>query len=373
MTLPIVPLPELRERLLVHLRSVHARPDLGYRAALEPIGGGFSGARILSFELQDPPPALHGPLVLRVLAGEETARRLRRESSAQDAASRLGFPAPRIRASGGADAGLGGPFVVMDRVRGGRLVRWWIAALVAGALLTLVNLSPGPLVTGYLLGCAWVGLAMGHYQVLLHRLPLDKVRAIFTERGIEPAELSPRVWLESTEKAIAAHGLDGLAPGMRWLQDHEPTPVRAVLCHGDIQPLNIMATWTRVTGVLDWELSCVADPELDVAVAKSDLTLLPGPWLGAVFAPIYGFYLVAVRLAMRIDPARLRYYEALRAFFMLTMTTAHFHATRANKEAGVANPAGHAPDLPPFYFRMLVAAHVRRFRRLTGVALALRA
>lgn len=368
-----VALPVLRERLLAHLRSESGCPQLSYRHAPEPMTGGFSAASLYRFELAFAPTHLAHPLVLRVLAGRDSERRLRRESVVQDAAAQLGFPTPRVRMVGAPDVGLGGPFVVMDRLRGKSLARFWFASLATGALCAVLLQSAWPLVAGHLLGCAWMGLVMGRYQLRLHRIPIEAVRAKLDDGGLDARELDPEVWLETAERAIGEQRLDGYAPGLRWLREHGLAMSTPTLCHGDLQPLNMMATWTGVTGVLDWELTCVADPELDVAVAKSDITLLPGPWLGALFSPIYAAYALTLRVVGRVDRPRLRYYEALRAFVMLAMVAEQFRATQANKAAGVPDPAGTAPDLPPFFARMLIRAHERRFRRLTGVAIRERA
>lgn len=366
-----VALPALREALLAHLRETSGCADLAYRHAPEPMAGGFSTASIHAFELEAAPAGLDGPLVLRVLSGSDSEPRWARETLVQGTAARLGFPTPRLRLVGAEAVGLGGPFVVMDRLAGGKLIRWWTAWLLAGVGAAWVLGSPWPLLVGHAVGCACVGLVMARYQRRLHRLPVASVREACVERGVAFEALSARVWMDTAQRAITAQRLDGYAPGLQWLRAHEPAIARAVLCHGDIQPLNFMATWTRVTGILDWELACVADPELDVATTKCDVLLLPGPWLGAVFWPLYAFYVLG--LGRGLDRARLRYYEALRAFVMLAMVAEQFRATQANKAAGVPEPAGTAPDLPPFFARMLIRAHERRFRRLTGVAIAERA
>jgi aminoglycoside phosphotransferase (APT) family kinase protein len=362
-----VALPLLRERLLAHLRRESGCPDLAYRRGPEPMTGGFSAATLYGFELDAAPVHLGQPLVLRVLSGNDCERRMKRESVVQETAAQLGFPTPRVRMVGEPEVGLGGPFVVMDRLRGRSLARFWFASLAAGALGAVMLRSVWPFVAGHLFGCAWVGLVMARYQLRLHRIPIEAVRARLAQGGLDDRELDPDVWLQTAERAIGAQRLDGYAPGLRWLREHGPVPSTPTLCHGDIQPLNMMATWTGAVGVLDWELTCVADPELDVAVAKSDLTLLPGPWLGALFSPIYAAYVLTLRLVGRVDRARLRYYEALRAFVMLTMVAEQFRATQANRVAGAEHPAGTGPDLPPFFARMVIRAHERRFLRLTGV------
>ena len=353
--------------LLEHLRQVTGDSALRYKSPPKSIGGGFSGAKLYGFELSSPPADLAGPVVLRMSVGRDATSRQRREAALQDAAGRLGCAVPRIRLTGAATVGLGGPFFIMDRVAGIPLSRWGRVSTGLAALVAIALGHVWPLLLAFFLSSAVVGIAIGIHQHRLHRLRLEDVKRIYGEHGLEDADVGIAYWLEIAADAIDAEKLEGYRPGLQWLRDNRIVPTRPKLCHGDIQPRNFMAGWTRVTGIIDWELACVADPELDVAVLRCDVILLPGPWLAPLYFPMYWSYLAYLLTKTRFDPQRLRYYEALRTLFILTSATRHYLTTLRLKADDVDDRPG--PDIPPFWMRMLTRAHVRRFRKLTDVRL----
>ena len=360
--------PDIEQGLLEFLREDTGDSGLQYASPPRLITGGFSGAWIFGFELASPPQKLAGPLVFRMLMGEDTALRQRREAALQDAAGSLGCKVPRIRLTGPESAGLGGPFFIMDRLEGGPLVRWYLPPLLLAIVASVVFQSGWFLLLGHLLGSVWVGITLAVHQRRIHRLPLQDVKVIYARHGIEDAQVDYAYWLQIARDAMDRGGLTQYLPGLQWLRDHQLVPVRPTLCHGDIQPLNFLASWTRVTGIIDWEIACIADPELDVAAMRCDVILLPGPWLGPWLFPMYWSYLAYLRATGSVDPQRLRYYEALRTFFMLANATDHYLTTQRLKAEAADDIPG--PDLPPFFMRMLVRAHVRRFHKLTGIRLA---
>ena len=57
-----------------------------------------------------------------------------------------------------------------------------------------------------------------------------------------------------------------------WLQEHCPPDAGAVLIHNDFKFDNLVLDpndWTRIIGVLDWEMSSIGDPFMDLGVALS--------------------------------------------------------------------------------------------------------
>ena len=52
-----------------------------------------------------------------------------------------------------------------------------------------------------------------------------------------------------------------------WLDDHRPATCRIGICHGDYQFANVMFSpdEPRLAAIVDWELSTLGDPKLDVA------------------------------------------------------------------------------------------------------------
>lgn len=48
-----------------------------------------------------------------------------------------------------------------------------------------------------------------------------------------------------------------------------------MICHGDFQPLNILADHGRLTGVIDWVKATIADPAFDYGAALAILATVP--------------------------------------------------------------------------------------------------
>jgi aminoglycoside phosphotransferase (APT) family kinase protein len=53
--------------------------------------------------------------------------------------------------------------------------------------------------------------------------------------------------------------------GLRWLHDHRPEPLEAVVSHGDFRLGNVAVSERGLESVLDWEFAHVGDPREDVA------------------------------------------------------------------------------------------------------------
>jgi len=76
------------------------------------------------------------------------------------------------------------------------------------------------------------------------------------------------------------------APVWKWLVENQPLIENPVLNHGDCNPGNYMFRGVDVVGVFDWEMCCLAAPEVDLAYLCSNnefftlgLDEIPGvPW-----------------------------------------------------------------------------------------------
>ena len=104
--------------MTVPLRPGSAARRIVIGAPPAPLAGGFWAA-LYAFRLERAPQELSGELVARVIPTDEA--HCQREALMQTAAAAAGFPAPRIHLTGGRDAGLGRPYIIMDRMPGGTL------------------------------------------------------------------------------------------------------------------------------------------------------------------------------------------------------------------------------------------------------------
>jgi aminoglycoside phosphotransferase (APT) family kinase protein len=93
----------------------------------------------------------------------------------------------------------------------------------------------------------------------IHAIPLDCIPAL--------PQPSPVELLSEMKARFAIYGGDRpvFALAFRWLDDHLPQSVEAVLLHGDFRMGNIMVDADGLAAVLDWELAHLGDRHQDLA------------------------------------------------------------------------------------------------------------
>ena len=124
---------EVAKRLLDHLARGFGCPDAAYIAGPARIQGGFDTA-IFGFTLDHAPPALTGPLILRLCRPGTDPGRVKLETVVQNTLVEMGFPAPRVMVTESDPGILGGPFMLMTRLSGQTLAHG-IEGLGAGTSL----------------------------------------------------------------------------------------------------------------------------------------------------------------------------------------------------------------------------------------------
>jgi aminoglycoside phosphotransferase (APT) family kinase protein len=154
---------------------------------------------------------------------------------------------------------IGTPFYLMDRVPG---------VVVSDRLPELYRLSPH--------SHGGFGFAMMDALVEVHSVDWKSLK--LSDIGVEDGYLDRQVdrWLSqySTRKFRELPHLEMLAD---WLQNNRPPAQKPVLMHGDYRLDNILFSPqppARVLAIIDWELTTIGDPLLDLALA---LVFWPGP------------------------------------------------------------------------------------------------
>ena len=342
--------------LLDYLREKTRRPALDYADAPQRMVGGFDAA-IFGFRLQTAPSDLSGPLVLRLFHPSGEPERARREAAVQNALAEMGYPAPRVFIAESAPAPLGGAFLVMARMPGRSLAHGFeglgSGRRIAGILRLLLGL---PRLRRLLLGL-W-----DEAQIRLHALPAEGFARALDAAGLAPESFAFGAQLARIEAGIAEAGLAGLEPGLAWLRAQLPAGKRPrVICHGDLQPFNILAENGRLTGVIDWARIVIGDPALDLGAALAILATVPiavpPPLQPVLRTAMNGMARAHVRACGRAgaaDSAALRYYQVFTC--MTQLTSLGLNVARGKANAGAYHsPAG---------VRRL-AAHIRRLAGIT--------
>jgi aminoglycoside phosphotransferase (APT) family kinase protein len=209
-------------------------------------------AYIYRFRLQGDhplPQAFDSPLTLRVYGGSGAAARARHEFSMMCHVRLLGYPSPWPLILEQDCRIFGGPFLILEWIPGitllDRLRRRFTRFLRVPTQLAQMHLN-------------------------LHALPVTGIPA-------PPGEFLDRR-LDKMWDVIDKYGLDGLIPGMDWLEEHRPkTSNPPSILHLDFHPDNLIARDDSDLAVLDWSQADIGDRHADVATTLLLMDSAPVP------------------------------------------------------------------------------------------------
>jgi aminoglycoside phosphotransferase (APT) family kinase protein len=308
------------DQVLDYLRERLVRPTLGYAEEPRPITDGWE-TFIERFRLESAEglaPDYTAPLILRCYSCDRGLARLQHEFAVQRHMHGLGYPVPRPLFIEENPDFLGGPFMIQEQVAGSTMLQWMFRRPW--------HICDAP-----------VRMAMWHDR--LHRLPSEgfpDARPHFLDRH-----------LGMLAEQIRTYDLDGLRPGLNWLNRHRPHESdRPSILHMDLHPINIMIDRGRVTAVLDWCEADVGDRCADVAISllllKTAPIELPGLWEQMSSIPgrwaLHRWYRMAYLKRHPCDRERLRYYlawAALRRLCRYGMWLIHGPAITGHKPSSI--------------------------------------
>jgi len=255
--------------LLDYLRSATSCPALAYAEAPTRMSGGYD-ATILRFGLRNAPDPFSGPLVLRLFQSAVDTQRAPREAAVQNALAGLGYLAPRAFIAEPRIELLGGPFLIMERMPGRPLGSEFEGLSIQGFRQTLDILGQLPRIRREVLRL-W-----DEAQTRLHTLSVSDFVDRVERAGFSGANFTYDSQLASLRASAEELGLNQLRPAFDWLSvDKPPQTQTAVICHGDFQPLNILADHGRLTGVIDWVKATIADPAFDYGAVLAIFATVP--------------------------------------------------------------------------------------------------
>ena len=117
----------------------------------------------------------------------------------------------------------------------------------------------------------------------VHATPLDRLPADF-RRGETPAERVARMLAKPPTAPDALWDrIATIVPRVA----QSMTANAATLIHGDYWFGNTIWLDGRLTGIIDWDGAAVADPALDVAIARNDIVVFSGPRMADIFLARY--------------------------------------------------------------------------------------
>ena len=245
---------DISDRLLDYLQNAVPRPQLTYSERPVRMMGGYDAA-IFSFRLEGASEPLTGPLVLRLFHTGVDTDRAAREAAVQNALAALGYPAPRVFVAEASPGPLGGAFLIMERMPGATLGSEFEGLSVEGLGQILRLLLQLPRVRRDIVRL-W-----GEAQTRLQALPVDAFLSQLESAGFPKESFTFDTCFAGVRAAVGELGLGELRPAVSWLAARRPNQVPTlVICHGDSQPLNVLADHGQLSGVIDWVKVVIADP-----------------------------------------------------------------------------------------------------------------
>jgi aminoglycoside phosphotransferase (APT) family kinase protein len=278
---------------------------------------------ICAFRLEGPEPPLDRPLVVRLFpSGTDPARALG-EAVIQNALADQGFPAARTFASCDRNEVLGGPFFVMERLPGETFLGSTLELDRTGA----PRMLPWGVVRQGLQMLLDMPRRLAEVDVRMHALDASRAIAALEEAGLPWQTRTVEGQIRRMSALVDQSSLDGLRPGVEWLAAHLPAardPV--VVCHGDMQPLNLLVADHKVSGVVDWSNTLFAPPECEIGCTRAAFLTLPLP-LPTPLRPaergiatiIADRYTNVYERSRPLDADAVRYHEAFHNLWVLAV------------------------------------------------------
>lgn len=189
-----------------------------------------------------------------------------REARVLAALNGTAVPHPHCHGVCADPAVIGAPFYVMERVQG------WAAELRDGRIHNRAPFDSAPSEYGIAFAMIDGLIALANVDYKAVGLA-DFGRADgFLERQVDRWESQIKSY--SQLYAYAYRDIPGFAYARDWLRANIPDDFRAGIIHGDVGTPNALFTFdrpARLTALIDWELSTIGDPLIDLAWFTSKL------------------------------------------------------------------------------------------------------
>ena len=244
---------ELSQQLTSFLRTKLAE-NVSISGDIKRLQGGFD-TDTLGLTILNAPAKFPSDLVLRHFRHAHEVHRVIRESTVQNAAACGGHAVPRVPIDSVGELLLNRPFLLMERLPGSNMGETIFADQA------LIPRFPG---------------IMANLQYGLHRLDPTKLMHHLGNSGVDVDHMKPtRLLGRITAIAEAAQAPD-LIEISDWLNNNYPKQHDSLsICHGDLHPNNILMHNGEVSGLIDWGNAMFTDPEYDIAVTKTILSIAP--------------------------------------------------------------------------------------------------
>jgi Ser/Thr protein kinase RdoA (MazF antagonist) len=286
---------QITSKLITYLRDEFRDSTIDYASPLTQLKGGFE-TFMYCFKLENVKKELPQLLVLRLFPEYYGPENALWEGSIQNALADEGYPVPRAHLICTDKSILGGAFFIMEFLSG-------------KTLMTASNNIPE---------------LLGKTHAKLHTIDPKFLIKSLKKQGFSKNHYLFSKTFDNDLKTAKNSELPWVLDIVEWLIKNRPSePKRLAICHGDFHPYNILIQDGKITGVLDWGSTLIADPAMDIANTIKLITIFPkyfplGPEYESVDRNNFSrLYLDAYRSKIPLDNRKVDYYGVVRSLTSL--------------------------------------------------------
>ncbi|MHA1988254.1 MAG: phosphotransferase family protein [Promethearchaeota archaeon] len=286
---------EISGKLITYLRDALHSPAIDYTSPLTQLKGGFE-TFMYYFNLKNVKEELNKRLVLRLFPEHHGPDSVLWEATIQNTLADEGYPVPRAHLICTDKSKLGGVFFIMEFLPGETL------------MTDFKNVSE----------------ILGKTHTKLHKIDPKPLIKALKKQGFKKNQCFFKKTFDNDLKIAKSSELPWVLEIAEWLlKNRPPEPKSLAICHGDFHPYNILIQEGKISGVLDWGSTLIADPAMDIANTIKLITIFPkhlplGPGYESVdWDKLSRLYLDAYRAQIPLNDTIIDYYGVVRSLTSL--------------------------------------------------------
>lgn len=281
---------QITGKLITYLREELRDSTIDYSSPLTQLKGGFE-TFMYCFKLKNVKEELNQSLVLRLYPEHYSPESVVWESTIQNSLADEGYPVPRTL------------MICTDK------------SILGGAFFIMEFLTGEPMMTA----SKNVPEILGKSHATLHRIDPKPLIKSLKKQGFKKNNYLFKKSFDNDLNVAKKSELPWVLDIVEWLiKNRPPEPKSLSICHGDFHPYNILIQEGKISGVLDWGGTLMADPAMDVANTIKLITIFPkhlplGPGYKSVdWDKLSRQYLDAYLLQFPLDDTKIDYYGVVR-------------------------------------------------------------
>ncbi|MFX0083837.1 MAG: phosphotransferase family protein [Candidatus Hodarchaeota archaeon] len=286
---------QISVKLITYLRDELHDINVNYASPITQLKGGFE-TFMYYFKLKNVKEELNQYLVLRLYPEHYGPENAVWEGIIQNTLADEGYPVPKVH------------LICTDK------------SILGGAFLIMEFLSGEPMMTA----SKNVPEILGKTHAKLHKIDPKLLIKALKKHGFNKNQYLFIKTFRNDLKTAKKSELPWILEIAEWLiKNRPPEPKNLAICHGDFHPYNILIQDGKISGVLDWGGTLIADPAMDIANTIKLITIFPKYFpLGSEYESVdwdkfSRLYLDAYHAQNPFDNIKIDYYGVVRSLHSL--------------------------------------------------------